>query len=223
MEDTLLPTVAVVSAGPPDPEVPCQAVNRLAGYLGGMEAFVKPGQEALLLVNLRQLNVISYLCLVAGIAGLVQRAGGTVAIGDSPWLTTETVDSHWRSTGLLQLAEHRGWRLLDFQRESLQAVAVRARVYHVPRVVLTAPAVINIAPVMRHRSCTLAGGIFNLLGVIPGYKPGQYPEQRDDGEMIGDVATDLLSFIQPSVTVLDASPISRHTHVASDCRLPPTR
>lgn len=218
MEDTLLPTVAVVNAEPPDFEIPCHAVYRLMDYLGGIEQFIVPDSEVVLLVNLRHLHAVSYLCLVSGIAGLVQAAGATVAIGDSPWLTTERVDTYWRSTGANRLASHRGWRLLEFEHDRLQSVAVRSHVYYVPEVVLKASAVINIAPVMRHRICGLAGGMFNLLGMLPGYKRGQFPGRRFDVDTACEVCTDLLSIVQPDLTVLDASPVSRHTQEEFDCR-----
>ncbi|MBD3258253.1 DUF362 domain-containing protein [candidate division GN15 bacterium] len=218
MSDTLISTVATVNAGSPNPEIPCHSLQRLIRYVDGMESFVSVGQNVLLLVNLRFLESITYLCLVSGIAAMVRDAGGTVMIGDSPWLTDESPSRYWRASGLSNLASCRHWTLVDFEAEPMITVALRSHAYYVPEIVLRADVIINVAPVMRHRRCRLAGGLFNIFGVLPGFKAAQLPRGYTSTGVFCEVAADLLSVVAPALTVLDASPVSRHTHVVADCR-----
>ena len=234
MRDTLLPTVAVVCPDPSDSEGSLGTVRRLFGYLDEWESLVKPtigpnigpnigpkigpGAEVLLLVSLRRMHDLSYLQLVSDTASLVIEAGGEVAIGDSPWLASGRVEEYWRSTGLAQLAAARGWRLVNFEKEPRGEVAAESRVYYLPEAVLAADVSINIAPALRHRRCGLAAGIFNLLGVIPGYKPGQFPDGYGYRDVFSDVAVDLLSFVSPDLTLVDLNPGSNCTEAGFDCR-----
>ncbi|MBT3287053.1 MAG: DUF362 domain-containing protein, partial [Victivallales bacterium] len=72
-----------------DPEAVLAAMRRVLAPLGGMEAFVQPGQKVLLKPNLLGAfspdeAVTTHPSVVRAATILVQEAGGKVAIGDSP-------------------------------------------------------------------------------------------------------------------------------------------
>jgi len=72
-----------------DPAAVAQAVGRLLEPLGGMKAFVRPGEKVLLKPNLivprrAEAAVTTHPELVRAVGREVLEAGGRLAIGDSP-------------------------------------------------------------------------------------------------------------------------------------------
>lgn len=66
-----------------------QQLRQLLEPLGGMRAFVKPGQQVLLKPNMLagkppEMAVTTHPEIVRGVIQLVQDAGGTAWVGDSP-------------------------------------------------------------------------------------------------------------------------------------------
>lgn len=83
--------------------------------LGGMSAFVKPGQKVLLKVNLLMKKrpeeaVTTHPSVVEAVVRLVQEAGGIPIIGDSPGgpYTVSALQAIYARSGLREVAERFG-------------------------------------------------------------------------------------------------------------------
>ena len=68
-----------------------KAVAEAVDHLGGMGAFVKPGEKVLLKVNLLFASkpeevITSHPTVVKALIELIEKAGGKVIVGDSPGL-----------------------------------------------------------------------------------------------------------------------------------------
>ena len=88
-----LNTVALVGCGDYASPLVEGAVRRVVDLLGGMEAFVKPGQRVLLKPNLLSAHVpedrvTTDPTVVRAVARMVLDVGGTPFIGDSPALAS---------------------------------------------------------------------------------------------------------------------------------------
>ncbi len=215
MDDSLLPTVGIVEApGACGPRSRFK-LDLLLGFVGGIEQLVRPGQTVLLKPNLRRLAYDSHRQLFLFVAEAVQRLGGRVVIGDSPWLRNNSARHLWEQTGLDGIARERDWEFVSFERSVLERTELGKRVYFLPRIVVEADHVINIAPVLRNHRTQLAGAMFNLLGIIPGFKKGQYPAEYSRSEHLDQLLVDIYSIVQPSLTVADVCR-SNNAHVSSD-------
>ncbi len=199
----MLPTVGIVEAPGACGVRSRFKLDLLLGFVGGIEQLVRPGQTVLLKPNLRRLVYDSHRQLFLFVAEAVQRLGGRVVIGDSPWLRNNPARRLWEQTGLDSIARERGWEFVSFERSILDRVGLGKRVYFLPRIVLEADHVINIAPVLRNHRTLLAGAMFNLLGVIPGFKKGQYPVEFSRSEHLDQLLVDIYSIVQPSLTLAD--------------------
>lgn len=81
--------VSLKTAASYDRAVVEQALADVLAPLGGMEAFVRPGQRVLIKPNLLSAKppekaVTTHPEVVRGVIHLAQRAGGIVSVGDSP-------------------------------------------------------------------------------------------------------------------------------------------
>ena len=182
---------------------------------GGMGAFVRPGQQVCLKVNLLRVSppeaaVTTHPAVVKAVALAVRDAGGFPFLADSPGgglpYTRAVLERAYKSAGYAALADEIGLAL-NFDvgaREVHFDEGKIARRFNVLTPVLEADAVINLCKLKTHAFTYLTGAIKNLFGVIPGYdKPGFHGRlQRADyfAEMLLDVAL----FVRPVLSVLDA-------------------
>ncbi len=114
------PRVSLTSCSRYDLKEVQDALQRALEPLGGMSAFVKPGDRVLLKPNLLAAHspekaVTTHPVFVEAVARLVKEAGGRVWIGDSPAGTIHGIRRFWRISGLLEVAERVGADLLSFE------------------------------------------------------------------------------------------------------------
>ena len=84
-----MPLVAIEKCPDYDPAAVKDALVRLLEPLGGMGSFVKAGERVLLKPNMLSAKppeaaVTTHPALLRGVIQLVQGAGGTALVGDSP-------------------------------------------------------------------------------------------------------------------------------------------
>jgi uncharacterized protein (DUF362 family) len=96
-----------------------QAVRGMLTPLGGMRHFVRPGMRVLLKPNLlsateREQAVTTHPAVVRAVTELVQEAGGTVIIGDSPAGAIEKTAKVYRKSEMSDVAEQCGATMVHF-------------------------------------------------------------------------------------------------------------
>lgn len=106
-------TVSIVACQAYELDLVRQSVAASLIPLGGMGRFVYPGMRVLLKPNLLaaaelKQAVTTHPTVVQAVAELVQEAGGTVLIGDSPSGPIENNPPVWRKSGLAQVAAQVG-------------------------------------------------------------------------------------------------------------------
>jgi uncharacterized protein (DUF362 family)/NAD-dependent dihydropyrimidine dehydrogenase PreA subunit len=185
------------------------ALLRLLEPLGGMENFVKPGQKVLLKPNLLagkppEKAVTTHPEIVRAVIHLVQQAGGTVSVGDSPGIgKPETVAA---KSGILQVIEETGVRFAPFD----ESVKIRPRggTFHeleVAREILEADVIINLPKLKTHQMMGMTCAVKNMFGAVVGLrKPQLHLQAGTDKEFFALMLLELCEQLAPALSIVDA-------------------
>ncbi len=193
-----------------EPEEVCESVRRAVDHLGGMGAFVRPGERIILKPNLLaakpvEAAVTTHPSVVRAVIRLVREAGATPVVGDSPAIGNARKVSD--KCGVLAVCEEEGAEYVDF--DDVSAVSTpEGHIYkrlEVARVVMEADGVINIPKLKTHAQMLLTMGVKNIFGCVPGKrKPQWHLSAGVDTLYFAQMILDLYLFISPRLTVMDA-------------------
>ncbi len=180
--------------------------------LGGMPAFVKPGQRVLLKVNLLMKKrpedaVTTHPCVVEAVVRLVQEAGGIPIIGDSPGgpYNRNALQGIYSRSGLLAVAQRTGAELnQDFgQTEKPFPEGRVVKRLTIASCVAEADVVIGISKLKTHGMMTITGAVKNLYGVIPGLLKVEYHLKMPDLMDFARLLVDIARFVKPALSIMD--------------------
>lgn len=185
------------------------AVDRLLAPLGGMAAFVRPGQKVLLKPNMLagkepEKAVTTHPEIVRAVIRLAQQAGGSVAVGDSPGSGSPLQVA--RRCGILEVIEETGATFALFA----ESVRIRPRggTFHeleIARDLLDADVVINLPKLKTHQMMGLTAGVKNLFGAVVGVrKPRLHLQAGTDKDFFALMLLELAEQIRPALTIVDA-------------------
>ncbi|MCD6519603.1 MAG: DUF362 domain-containing protein [Anaerolineae bacterium] len=205
--------VALVRCAEYDPTQVEAAVRRSVELLGGMEAFVQPGQRVLLKPNLvraapPEKAISTHPTVVAAVAKLVREVGGQPFIAESPGgpYTAGILRASYRKTGMAQAAEESGAEL-NFDTRAVQVSHPEAKVLY--RLDLIQPAVeadviINLPKLKTHNLSALTLAVKNLYGLVPGTIKISYHAKLQQRELFCQGLVDLLTYVKPALQIMDA-------------------
>jgi len=185
------------------------AVEALLAPLGGMAAFVRPGQKVLLKPNMLagkepEKAVTTHPELVRAVIRLVQRAGGSVAVGDSPGIGAPRQVA--RRCGILPVIEETGATFAPFAESSrVRAPGGTFHELEIARDILEADVVINLPKLKTHQMMGLTCGVKNLFGAVVGMrKPRLHLQAGTDKAFFALMLLELAERIRPALTIVDA-------------------
>jgi uncharacterized protein (DUF362 family)/Pyruvate/2-oxoacid:ferredoxin oxidoreductase delta subunit len=163
--------------------------------LGGIEAFVRPGQRVLIKPNLLtdrrpDQHVTTHPELVRAIIRLVKRAGADPVVGDSP-ASANKIEEVWETTGYRALCADEGVPLLNLEAAGSERFEVGGCAFSIARPVLEADAIINMPKVKTHVLTILTAAIKNMYGTVPGYQKAMlhkmHPRVNDFGRLLNAI------------------------------------
>ncbi len=183
-------------------------VEALLAPLGGMAAFVKPGDRVLLKPNLLTGARPTKECVtrpevVYCVARLVQAAGGIPFLGDSP--AFGSAHGVAKANGYLPWLERAGVPVQELhgQRYATEATGELAHLL-LSKEVMNADVVINLPKVKSHGQLTLTLGVKNLFGCVPGkMKAWWHMEAGKDRDRFGTMLVETARAIAPQLTIMD--------------------
>jgi uncharacterized protein (DUF362 family) len=183
--------------------------------LGGMQAFVQPGDKVLLKANLLMRRkpekaTTTHPAVVQALAELVLEAGGKPIIFDSPggynFHTQSTLDSVYETCGMKEAARASGAEL-SYDTAVVDVPYPDGKMIKsikTMQIVLDADKIINIPKIKTHMMMVYSGAVKNLFGIIPGsYKTEYHFRFKDENDFAG-VIVDICDFAKPALTVMDA-------------------
>lgn len=190
------------------------ALSAALSPLGGMAAFVAPGQRVLLKVNLLsralpERAVTTHPEVVRALIRSVRAAGGVPVVGDSPGgpNTLAQVRRVWDDTGIAVVCAEEAVELVLLDDRCVRVPAPGGRLYSsftIGAEVAEADVLITVPKFKTHGLMMFTGAVKNLFGCIPGLQKAQYhltvPDRHDFGEMLVDLAL----ACKPALAVMDA-------------------
>lgn len=188
------------------------AVDGILDALGGMEAFVSPGDKVLIKPNLLAAKEISsatttHPVLVAEVAKRVIKAGGFPVIADSPGgpFQTTLLKNLYHVCGMDKAAEESGAEL-NFD-TTVEGVSYKegqtAKSFSVIKPFLDCDKVINLAKLKSHGMTYYTGGIKNMFGLIGGLTKAEYHFRYKEKQAFCNMLVDLCEFAAPVLTIID--------------------
>ncbi|MCF6178347.1 MAG: DUF362 domain-containing protein [Geopsychrobacter sp.] len=191
------------------PEKTRSALELLLAPLGGMGRFVKPGQRVLLKPNLlagksADQAVTTHPEIVRAVAQMVQDAGGSVTLGDSPGIGGAA--SVARKCGIMTVVEELGIQFNPF--DDAVKIHPQGRTFQeleVARALLEADVVINLPKLKTHQMMGLTCAVKNMFGAIVGLrKPRLHLQAGSDKALFALMLLELCEQLQPALTIVDA-------------------
>lgn len=189
-----------------------EALRTALHELGGMSAFVKPGQRVLLKVNLLMKKrpeeaVTTHPAVVETVVRLVQEAGGVPVIGDSPGgpYTVHALRAIYARSGLKEVAERTGAQL----NEDVDQITVPhpegkiVKSLTVTKSVTDADVVITLSKLKTHGMMTYTGAVKVLFGVIPGLLKAEYHLKMPDIMDFARLLLDISEWVKPALNIMD--------------------
>jgi uncharacterized protein (DUF362 family) len=201
------PSVSLIRAQSYDRTQLRAALETLLEPLGGMAAFVKPGDRVLLKPNLLTGARPTKECvtrpeIVYCVARMVQEAGGEPFLGDSPAFGSALGVA--KANGYLPTLAELNLQVVDFHGERYESASQEFNHLLLSKEAIAADVVINLPKVKSHMQLTLTLGVKNLFGCVPGkMKAWWHMEAGKDRDRFGAMLVETARAIAPNLTILD--------------------
>ncbi|MBT9315994.1 DUF362 domain-containing protein [Leptothoe spongobia] len=204
-------SVSLIKATSYNVETLEQQIRDLLAPLGGMAAYVKPGQRVLLKPNLLTGSRPTKECttrpeVVYCVAKLVQEVGGKPFLGDSPAFGSAYGVA--KANGLLKWAQKLDLPIVELhgQRYNLEQQKADNDFDNLllSKEAMEADVVINLPKIKSHVQLTLTMGVKNLFGCVPGkMKAWWHMEAGKDRQRFAQMLVETAQAIDPDLTILD--------------------
>ncbi len=192
-----------------EPQRILEAMRGCLAPLGGMAAFVRPGQRVLLKPNLLgpfgpEKAVTTHPAVVRAAILLAQEAGGKVLVGDSPGVGSLAFAA--KSCGIAPVLEETGAALADFSipREWEAPGNQVARRLTLAAAVADADVIITLPKLKTHGQMTFTGALKNQYGLIPGTLKSQWHFRLQRREWLAALILDIHRVARPALAIMDA-------------------
>jgi uncharacterized protein (DUF362 family) len=183
------------------------SLETLLEPLGGITAFVNPGDRVLLKPNLLTASRPGKECItrpeiVYCVAQLVQEAGGKPFFGDSPAFGSARGVA--KANGYLPLMKELNMPIVEFHGTRYEIPSDSFSSLRLSKEAMDADVVINLPKVKSHLQLTLTLGVKNLFGCVPGkMKAWWHMEAGKDTSRFGEMLVETARAINPDLTIMD--------------------
>jgi uncharacterized protein (DUF362 family)/Pyruvate/2-oxoacid:ferredoxin oxidoreductase delta subunit len=205
--------VSLVNCESYEPEKVYGAVKECLEPLGGIQAFVKPGNKVLLQVNaLAALApdraVCTHPAVVSAVCRLVREAGGVASIGgSSAGQSYGITDRVFEVSGIAKSGAVNGASILDYDKIGGEEIKIDGSVLEsamIAKPVLEADIIISLPKMKTHGLTLMTGAVKNHLGIIPGARKAEMHRRFPDPEQFGEALLDIYLGRVPRLAIMDA-------------------
>jgi uncharacterized protein (DUF362 family)/Pyruvate/2-oxoacid:ferredoxin oxidoreductase delta subunit len=185
-----------------------KAMERLLAPLGGMAAFVRPGERVLLKPNMLSAKppeaaVTTHPAVLRAVIELVRSAGAVPLVGDSPGIGG--IRRVAERSGMLAVVEETGATLVPFEEVRETAGSGTFRRFALAAPYLDADRIINLPKLKTHEMMTMTCAVKNLFGAVVGAeKPAWHLQAGADRELFARMLLEIYLLRPPDLTIVDA-------------------
>jgi uncharacterized protein (DUF362 family) len=203
----MIPTVSLIRATSYEAAQLRASVEAVLAPLGGIGAFVKPGDRVLLKPNLLTGARPTKECvtrpeLVKCVAELVIEAGGKPFFGDSPAFGSAMGVA--KSNGYLPMMAELDLPVVEFHGKRYETASENFNHLLLSKEAIEADVVINLPKVKSHLQLTMTLGVKNLFGCVPGkMKAWWHMEAGKSADKFGEMLVETARAISPNLTIID--------------------
>ncbi len=177
--------------------------------IGGLDQFVKRGTRVHVKPNLLTAKspdkaATTHPSIMKSIVNRVMELGGIVTIGDSPAGISRPIEEYWAITGMEQVAQETGAKLVKLEKKGVIQRSVNGKSYFIARAIADADVVINVCKLKTHNLTLYTGAIKNMFGSIPGFRKSEYHKQAPKVERFSEIIVDIFSVVRPQLNIMDA-------------------
>ena len=191
------------------------ALKAVLAPLGGMGAFVKPGERIGLKPNIIMPAVVeraicTHPLLVAAVALEIREAGGYPVVVESPGAGFVPLKSVmvgvFRRAGYREAADRYDFELsYDIDWDVIRNPdAKHVHLVELLGSYLKCDGLINLSKFKTHTFQVLSGATKNLFGLIPGLTKVGYHAKFADPKLFGDMLLDIAAVTRPRLNIVDA-------------------
>lgn len=190
------------------------AVRELLAPLGGMGAFVRPGERIALKPNLLmavtpERAITTHPAVLTAVALEVREAGATPVVIEGPGTGVvhigPVIERAFRSAGYREPADRYGFELsLDTSWETVDnPEGVRVKQFEIMSPILRVDGVINLPKLKTHMYMKLSAATKNLFGLIPGVNKAAFHGKLPEPDRFADMLLDVAYFVRPRLHIVD--------------------
>jgi uncharacterized protein (DUF362 family)/NAD-dependent dihydropyrimidine dehydrogenase PreA subunit len=191
-----------------DPAAVQDCLKKCLAPLGGMSAFVSPGQRVLLKPNLLSAKppeaaVTTHPEIVRAVALEVMDAGGRVCLGDSPG--TGSLAKVLERTGIGTVIRELDIEILPFNKSVLTKVTGghTYRAVEMAAEVVDAEVIVNLPKLKTHGQMTLTMATKNMFGSVVGAAKIGWHLKTGQQLVFADLLLDICQTIAPDLNIMD--------------------
>jgi len=177
--------------------------------LGGMSAFVQPGQRVLLKPNLLigvapEKATTTHPAVVEAAIILVREAGGEPFVGDSPGVGT--MAAALRAAGVQEVLERHDVAVADFTHEVVFECGdnVIARKISLAQALADCDVVISLPKLKTHVQMTFTCAVKNQFGLVVGARKSSWHFRLLERQALANLLIDINRIVAPVLTIVDA-------------------
>ena len=180
----------------------------MLGDLGGLAAWVKPGQTVLLKPNLLsartpEQSVTTHPEVVRALIRAVKAVGACPVVADSACSAIQ-IERVWEKTGFKAMCAAEAVALVNLEKSSSVQFNRAGVVYSVAKPVLDAALVINVPKLKTHMLTVLTNAVKNIYGTLPGFQKTMLHKQYPTPELFCGFLAALYARVKPGLTITDA-------------------
>ncbi|MBC7319711.1 DUF362 domain-containing protein [bacterium] len=138
---------------------------------------------------------------------LVEFGAKEILVGDSPGNALSNIDNLYRRTGMLSLAEKKGFKLVNFSKEGIVEVEnPNGVVPTIPltRIVKTVDYIVNLPKLKTHNFTLITCAIKNTFGTIPGFNKSKFHSIAPSPKEFSKLLVEIFRAVRPSLNIVDA-------------------
>ena len=183
------------------------AVEQILAHLGGIKAFVKPGQSVLVKPNMLtdatpDQGKTTHPAVVRPILRILKDLGAKPFVADSP-ASVLKLHRVWERTGFRELCEEEGVPLLSLEEGGAQSFAAGKFSFSIARRVIDADVIISVPKVKTHGLTGFTGGVKNMYGCIPGLQKTSMHRRYFKPAQFGKLVSLVYEQARPTLTIID--------------------
>jgi uncharacterized protein (DUF362 family)/ferredoxin len=200
--------VGLVRCGTYEEDRVFDAVRAGIDLIGGISAFVKPGEKIVMKPNVligtnADKGVTTHPAVFKAVGRLLKEAGAIVLYGDSSGFGKSA--PNLRKSGLKQAGDELDFVLADFDagRSVSHRDALLVKQFVIANGALDCDGLVSLPRFKTHGLVRLTGAVKNQFGCVPGLLKSQYHMKLPDPDDFATMLVDLNTLIRPRLYIMD--------------------